>query len=333
MHPIADQFWYRIRPAHLILYPLSLLFGVGVAVRRLLYRAGALRVERMPVPVIVVGNITVGGTGKTPLVLWLAQRLLDSGLRPGIITRGYRGTERLQEVTPRSDPAQTGDEALLLARRALCPVFAARDRVAAGRALLATYPDCDVLISDDGLQHYRLARDIEIAVVDGERALGNGLLLPAGPLRESKSRLERVDAVVFNGKQSAGLPRGFEMRLDGSRFSNLADPTVTRAAGAFAGQKLQALAGIGNPQRFFDALRTLGLSFTSQPFPDHYAYAREDLDFPGADAVLMTEKDAVKCTSFAQDNWWYLPVDARVDPALGALVLARLRSRPHGHGP
>jgi tetraacyldisaccharide 4'-kinase len=326
MNHIADQFWYRIRPAHLILYPLSLLFRTGVAVRRLLHRTGALRVERLPVPVIVVGNITVGGTGKTPLVLWLAKRLLDSGYRPGIITRGYRGTEQLQEVTPRSDPAQAGDEALVLARRALCPVFAARDRAAAGRALLAAHPACDVLLSDDGLQHYRLARDIEIAVVDGERGLGNGLMLPAGPLREPRARLERVDAVVVNGTPRADFPRGFAMRLEGGRFANLRNPDVTRTASAFAGQKLQALAGIGNPRRFFDALRASGLSFTAQPFPDHYAYSREDLDFPGADAILMTEKDAVKCAAFAQDNWWYLPVDARVDPALGELILARLRT-------
>jgi tetraacyldisaccharide 4'-kinase len=329
MNHIADQFWYRIRPAHLILYPLSALFRAGVAVRRLLYRTGALRAERLPVPVIVVGNITVGGTGKTPLVLWLAQRLLDGGHRPGIITRGYGGTEQLQEVTPCSDPAQAGDEALLLARRALCPVFAARDRAAAGRALLAAYPACDVLLSDDGLQHYRLARDFEIAVVDGERGLGNGLMLPAGPLREPRARLARVDAVVFNGTARADLPRGFEMRLEGSRFASLRNPEVARSADAFAGQKLQALAGIGNPQRFFDALRGLGLTFSAHPFPDHYAYSREDLDFPAADAVLMTEKDAVKCAAFAQDNWWYLPVDSRVDPRLAELILARLHTRTH----
>jgi tetraacyldisaccharide 4'-kinase len=323
--PIAEQFWYRVRPAHLILYPLSLLFRAGVAVRRLLHRSGVLRSERLPVPVIVVGNITVGGTGKTPLVLWLADRLLDSGYRPGIITRGYRGTERLQEVSPGSDPAQAGDEALLLARRSHSPVFACRDRVAAARALLEAYPACDVLISDDGLQHYRLARDIEIAVVDGERGLGNGLMLPAGPLREPKGRLAHVDAVVFNGPARADLPPGFEMRLEGSLLTNLSTPEISREAAAFAGQRLQAVAGIGNPQRFFDTLRALGLSFNAQPFPDHYAYSPEDLVFRATDAVLMTEKDAVKCAAFAQDNWWYLPVDARVDPAMGELILARLR--------
>jgi tetraacyldisaccharide 4'-kinase len=323
---IVDLFWYRLRPAHLILYPLSLLFRAGVAVRRLLYRVGALRAERLPVPVIVVGNITVGGTGKTPLVLWLAELLLDSGYRPGIITRGYRGSERLQEVQAGSDPGQSGDEAVLLARRHRGPVFASRDRAAAGLALLNAHPDCNVILSDDGLQHYRLARDMEIAVIDGDRRLGNGLMLPAGPLREPQRRLERVDAVVFNGKQVAGLPAGYQMRLDGSAFINLLNPDVTCGPGSFAGQQVHALAGIGHPQRFFDALSALGLSFEAHRFPDHYAYATTDLEFPGADAILMTEKDAVKCAAFAQDNWWYLPIKAIVDPALGELILTKLQS-------
>ena len=326
MRHIVDLFWYRIRPAHLILYPLSLLFRTGVALRRLLYRAGILKTQRLPVPVIVVGNITVGGTGKTPLVLWLAELLLDAGHHPGIITRGYRGSEKLQEVHASSDPAQAGDEAVLLARRRRGPVFTSRDRVAAGRGLLAAHPDCNVLISDDGMQHYRLARDFEIAVIDGERALGNGLMLPAGPLREPRSRLRNVDAVVYTGEQVAHLPRGFGMRLAGGMFTNLLNPSVTRAPGEFHGQRLHALAGIGNPQRFFHALSALGLSFRAHPFPDHYAFSRADLEFADADAVLMTEKDAVKCTAFAQDNWWYLPVEARIDPALGELLLARLRS-------
>jgi tetraacyldisaccharide 4'-kinase len=323
---IIDLFWYRIRPAHLILYPLSLLFRAGVALRRLLYRNGALGTQRLPVPVIVVGNVTVGGTGKTPLVLWLAELLLGAGYRPGIVTRGYLGSEKLQEVRASSDPIQAGDEPVVLARRSRGPVFASRDRVAAGRALLAAHPECDVLISDDGMQHYRLARDIEIAVIDGERGLGNGLMLPAGPLREPSARLRRVDAVVFNGERLGGLPTGFEMRLAGGMFTNLLNPEVSRTPGEFRGLRLHAVAGIGNPQRFFRALSVLGLSFNAHPFPDHYAYSRTDLEFPDAEAVLMTEKDAVKCSSFAQDNWWYLPVEAQVDPALGELILAKLRS-------
>jgi tetraacyldisaccharide 4'-kinase len=326
MNHIADQFWYRIRPAHLVLFPLSILFRAAVALRRLLYRSGILKTQRLPVPVVVVGNITVGGTGKTPLVLWLAELLLDAGYRPGIITRGYRGSGRLQEVRAGSDPAQAGDEAVLLARRSRGPVFASRDRVAAGRELLAENPDTNVLISDDGMQHYRLARDLEIAVIDGERPLGNGLMLPAGPLREPKSRLTCVDAVVYHGEHVTGLPQGFRMQLAGGMFVNLLNPAVTRAPGAFHGQRLHALAGIGNPQRFFQALSALGLSFRAHPFPDHYPYSPADLEFAEADAVLMTEKDAVKCAAFAQDNWWYLPVEARIDRELGELLLARLRS-------
>jgi tetraacyldisaccharide 4'-kinase len=175
------------------------------------------------------------------------------------------------------------------------------------------------------MQHYRLARDIEIAVVDGERALGNGLMLPAGPLREPRSRLTQVDAVVYNGEPVTGLPRGFGMRLAGGMFTNLLNPTVTRAPGDFHGQRLHALAGIGNPQRFFQTLSALGLSFRAHAFPDHYPFSRADLEFAGADAVLMTEKDAVKCAAFAQDSWWYLPVEVRIDPALGELLLTRLR--------
>lgn len=326
MSHIVDRFWYHIRPAHLLLYPLSLLFRAAVALRRLLFRIGALSAQRLPVPVIVVGNISVGGTGKTPLVLWLTELLIDAGRHPGIVTRGYRGSEQTQEVTPISEPAQAGDEAILLARRSRAPVFASRDRVAAARALLAAHPTCDVLISDDGLQHYRLARDIEIAVVDGERGLGNGFMLPAGPLREPRSRLGRVDAVVYNEGQVVGLPSGFDMRLRGSVFINLLNPSVLRTPGQFQGQRLHALAGIGNPQRFFRALVALGMSFQAHPFPDHYVYGQPDLEFADADAVLMTEKDAVKCVAFAQDNWWYLPVEAQVAHALGELILTKLRS-------
>ena len=181
---VLEHFWYRVRPGHLILYPLSLIFGTVAAVRRTLYRLGWLHSEHLRVPLIVVGNISVGGTGKTPLVIWLADLLRQQGYRPGIVTRGYGGTERLQEVRSDSNPRVAGDEAVLLARRSDVPVFAGRKRFEAARALIAAHPCCDVIISDDGLQHYALGRAIEIVVVDGERAFGNGWLLPAGPLRE-----------------------------------------------------------------------------------------------------------------------------------------------------
>jgi tetraacyldisaccharide 4'-kinase len=329
MGHIADRFWYRIRPTHLILFPLSLLFGLMAGGRRALHALGWLKCERLPVPVIVVGNITVGGTGKTPLVVWLAHLLSDAGYHPGIITRGYGGSEEIQAVPPDADPARAGDEPVLLAQRSRCPVWAGRARVAAGTALLRHHPEVDVIISDDGLQHYRLARDLEIAVVDGARRFGNGMLLPAGPLREPTRRLQSVDAVVVNTGSTDGLPHAFGMRLTGELLVNLRDPARVRLPRELAGMSVHALAGIGNPQRFFGTLVDLGVQFAAHAFPDHYAYRPEDLEFPGADAVLMTEKDAVKCAAFARESFWFLPVEADVDPALGKLILDRLEAR-HG---
>jgi len=326
---VLEHFWYRIRPGHLVLYPLSLAFGATVALRRSLYRAGWWHSERLPVPVVVIGNVTVGGTGKTPLLLWVCEFLQQYGHRPGIVTRGYGGTERLQHVRPDSDPAQAGDEPVLLARRSGLPVFAARDRVAAARALLAACPACSVIVSDDGLQHYRMRRDLEIAVVDGERRFGNGWLLPAGPLREPVRRLDEVSAIVINGPDHA-LPGmrapQFRMHLAGHSFQNLADPAVQAAASDLKARTLHAVAGIGNPARFFATLQTLGLTFRPHPFPDHFRYRADDLAFAGEDTLLMTEKDAVKCAAFGRDTWWYLPVEAVVDSALGDLILAQLRT-------
>jgi tetraacyldisaccharide 4'-kinase len=325
---VLEHFWYRIRPAHLVLFPLSLLFGAAVAMRRWLYRVGGLRCARMRIPVIVVGNITVGGTGKTPSVLWLVDCLQEHGYRPGIVTRGYGGSEDLQEVRPDSDPTRAGDESVLLARRAGVPVFACRDRVQAALALLSAHPGRDVLVSDDGLQHYGLARDIEIAVVDGQRCFGNGWLLPAGPLREPVRRLASVDAVVVHGEEelpAVGAPQ-FLAKLTGDSFQNLLNPDFRVAAPDLRDRALHAIAGIGNPQRFFAQLQRMGLTFRAHPFPDHFRFSADDLAFAGDDVVLMTEKDAVKCSAFARERWWYLPVEAEVDPALGNLILAKLRS-------
>jgi tetraacyldisaccharide 4'-kinase len=264
------------------------------------------------------------------LVLWLAELLAGAGYRPGIVTRGYGGSEDVQEVPDDADPARAGDEAVLLAQRSRCPVWAGRDRVAAGRALLRHHPDVNVIISDDGLQHYRLARDIEIVVIDGERRFGNGMLLPAGPLREPRRRLRSVDAVAVNGGSLDGLPHAFGMRLTGEVLVNLKNRVLVRLPRDFAGVTLHAIAGIGNPQRFFGTLVDLGLQFAAHAFPDHYAFRPEDLELPGAEAVLMTEKDAVKCAAFAREHFWFLPVEARVDTALGDLILDRLKTR---HGP
>ena len=330
---VIDTFWYRIRPAHLVLYPASLLFGAIVAARRWLHARGMLRSERLPVPVIVVGNISVGGTGKTPLVIWLARTLARHGFKPGIVTRGHGGTTEVQPVAPQADPARAGDEPVLLAQRSGCPVYAGRRRVQAARALLAAHPGCDVLISDDGMQHYAMQRDLEIAVVDGQRQFGNGLLLPAGPLREPPRRLASVDAVVVNGGSLIARVRArqYAMELGGRQLVNLADPHRVETPSAFAGRILHAVAGIGNPGRFFAHLRALGLEVRPQPFPDHFAFTPDDLAFAGDDPVVMTEKDAVKCRAFARPGWWYLPVDAQVDAQLERdLILALEALPPHG---
>jgi tetraacyldisaccharide 4'-kinase len=330
---LAEQFWTRIRPAHVALFPASLLFRAIVAVRRTLYARGIFRSAHPGVPVVVVGNLSVGGTGKTPLVIWLAHTLRARGFHPGILTRGHGGSGQVQPVRAESDPARAGDEPVLLAQRSGCPVWVGRDRPGAARALLAAHPECDVLISDDGLQHYALQRDVEIAVVDGARHFGNGLLLPAGPLREPVRRLRSVDAVVVNGGGSSDVaalhPRQFDMRLEGPQLVNLLDPARAQPPEAFAGRTLFAVAGIGHPPRFFAHLRALGLAIRPQPFPDHFAFTAEDLAFAGEEPLVMTEKDAVKCRPFARSSWWVLPVEAQADPRLADLVIAALKAR-HG---
>ena len=318
----AERHWYRLSAVSLALWPLSLLFRPLLALRRLAYRSGALQAVRLPVPVIVVGNIVVGGTGKTPLVLALAAMLKKSGWNPAILSRGYRGSAAAPMQVAASSPASlVGDEPLLLARHGGCPVWIGRDRVRAAAGLLAAHPACDVLILDDGLQHYRLARDIEIAVED-ERGAGNGLLLPAGPLREPASR--RVDAWVVNAAPCGTHKPCFRMDLRGDTFRCVAASRASAPAAAFAGKKLHAVAGIGNPQRFFDHLARIGLVTVNHAFPDHHAYSASDLDFGACEALLMTEKDAVKCEAFAREHWYALQVEAELAPAFFDFILAKL---------
>jgi len=334
-----ERHWERVTPVSAALFPLSLLFGAAAAARRAAYRNGIFSAIRLPVPVIVAGNITVGGTGKTPLALWLAAGLRARGYRPGIVCRGYGGGSGApQRVLPESDPLACGDEAVLLARRSGGEVWTGADRVAAGRSLLAAArPACDVLISDDGLQHYALARDVELCVVDAARGFGNGWLLPAGPLREPPSRMATIDALVLNtGTETAPHPSveeipaktpRFTMRLEGATFRNVLDPGRQVGAETFRGKRVHAVAGIGHPGRFFAQLRTLGIEFTSHPFPDHHPFTAADLEFAGTETVLMTEKDAVKCRRFARETYWALAVDAVLDDALLEQVLRKLRSR------
>jgi tetraacyldisaccharide 4'-kinase len=327
--------WYSPRPTPLAvaLRPLSLLFGAVVALRRALYRARLRRSVVLPVPVVIVGNITVGGSGKTPLVAALVRALAKRGYHPGVVSRGYgrdRGDAAPILVETHDDPRRVGDEPLLLAR-AGCVVAVARDRVAAGRALLARHPECDVIVADDGLQHYRLERTVEIAVVDAERALGNGWLLPAGPLREPAARLDEVDAVVTLVTDRAQAPptsaRAFAMTLRAGDFVRVGSSGATAPASAFLGKAVHAVAGIGNPARFFAKLDALGIRPVLHPFPDHHPFTAADIAFADARAVLMTEKDAVKCESFADERCWYLPVRAEIDEALVALIEKRI------HGP
>ncbi len=310
--------------------PLASLFLAASLLRRLAYRYRLLPVHRLPVPVIVVGNISVGGTGKTPLTLWLVEALRQAGWRPGILSRGYGGSQGgPAPVRADSDPAEVGDEPLLLARRAGVPVWIGRRRAQAGSALLAAHPEVDVLITDDGLQHYALARDVEIAVVDGVRRFGNGWPLPAGPLRELPGRLNEVDAVVVHGGEADWLrvkAPVYRMRLAPRRLRQLSNPGCTQPLDWLTGRRMQAVAGIGHPERFFELLRKLGAEVVPHPFPDHHAFRERDLP-PGT--VVMTEKDAVKCARFARSDDWVLEVDAVVDPGLQSCIFNRL-APPHG---
>lgn len=324
--------WYspRVTALAAVLLPLSWLFRLAVAVRRGLYRARLLPRERVAVPVVVTGNLTVGGAGKTPLAIALAQAVAERGRRPGFVSRGYGGSAReVRNVGPGDDVGIVGDEPLLLAATGF-PVWIGADRVAAARALVAAHPECDLVIADDGLQHYRLHRDCEIAVLDAERGFGNGLMLPAGPLREPASRLREVDVVVHlvaDARAPQGSGRVTTMHHAPVGLRNLADPARTAAPDAWPAGSVHAVAGIGNPQRFFELLRRMGIDAIPHPFPDHHRFTRADLAFPGASAILMTAKDAVKCADFADARLFALDIRAIVDPALVAFVLESLDGR------
>ncbi|MGE5154689.1 MAG: tetraacyldisaccharide 4'-kinase, partial [Bdellovibrio bacteriovorus] len=291
--------------------------------RRALYRAGVLKARRLPCPVVVVGNLTVGGTGKTPLVLRLAELAVERGRKPAILTRGYRGKGQgwPRAVGPEDDPDLVGDEPLLLARRGVCPVIAGPDRVADAELAIASH-GCDLILCDDGLQHYRLARDLEVAVIDGERGLGNRRCLPAGPLREPVRRLALVDLVIRNG----GAGEGHRFVLVPGPVVNLGDQNRTRPLSGFSGERVTAVAGIGNPGRFFALLRSQGILVDERPYPDHHAFSAEDVAGWPPGPVLMTEKDAVKCARFGAANHWYCPVRARPDGPFVTELFARLDS-------
>jgi tetraacyldisaccharide 4'-kinase len=281
-----EQLWYNKHPLSYLLMPLGWVYGLFVSLRKFAYVVGVLPVQRVAVPVIVVGNISVGGTGKTPLIIWLAEYFKDKGMRPGIISRGYGGNTKNwpQQVRVDSNPALLGDEPVLLAQRTDCPVAVSPKRYIAAKELLQ-HTDCDILLCDDGLQHLSLYRDIEIAVIDGDRRFGNGHCLPAGPLRESSSALKKFDMLVSNAK--AGKNE-FLMKYKPVSFISLQDENMQMEPDSLSGASAHAIAGIGNPQRFYSYLRSLGINITKHQFPDHYNYKANDLVFADDDVILMT---------------------------------------------
>lgn len=313
--------WYGGRKPAWWLRGLSALFAGLTALRRLGYARGWLRSTRLPVPVLVVGNLSVGGAGKTPLVIALCAALRARGWRPGVISRGYGRSERApRRVETGSRPEEVGDEPLLIHRRSGCPVAVAADRVEAGRLLLDS-AEVDLLIADDGLQHYALQRDLEVLVIDGQRRFGNGLLLPAGPLRESAWRAATCAARVVNsGEAKEGE---WDMQLVLGPAVPLNDGPA-RALSGFKGQPLHAIAGIGHPERFFAALRAQGLDVQAHPFPDHHPFSAADFTFDTGRPLLMTEKDAAKCQPFARPGWYQVGVDALLSEALFDTLHARL---------
>jgi len=335
MEQRLTEAWYRERARPSLLTPLAGLYGAMMCARRRAYVSGWVRTERAGKPVVVIGNLTVGGTGKTPLTIWLARQLLAQGLKVGIVSRGYgRRGAAARAVHSTSDWRQVGDEPLIIARRTACPTIVARDRVAGARALVAA--GVDVVLADDGLQHLRLGRDCEIVVIDGARGFGNGRVLPAGPLREPLERLPQPDAVVMNGAPEHGSltaalrsSPALEMRLVAQEALRLDGLEPPRALQGFSGQRLHAIAGIGNPARFFGELRAHGIEVIEHAFADHHRFVPAELAFADGLPVLMTEKDAVKCLAFADPRLWYVPVaaqfGAREAHELLARVLAKVR--------
>jgi tetraacyldisaccharide 4'-kinase len=314
-----SELWYRESAGLSLLQPLAWLYGLVIRCRRHAYASGLLRTFRAGKPVIVVGNLTVGGTGKTPLVAWLAGQLSASGLKVGIVSRGYGRTVRTPQVVHAgSNWADVGDEPFLLRQLTGCDTVVAQDRFAGVQELVAR--GADVVIADDGLQHLRLARDCEIVVMDGARGFGNGRLLPAGPLREPAAQARRASIVVVNGvPEHASLlsgeeklaPTVLQMTLFGGEAYRLDGVAGPQPLEHFKGKRVHAVAGIGNPGRFFRDLRVLGIDVIEHAFADHHAFVATDLSFPDSLPVLMTQKDAVRCRSLAAERLWYVPVVAR----------------------
>jgi len=321
-----EPYWYSLNIVSLALWPLSLFYGGFVTLRRLAYRRGLLRSQRLEAPVIVLGAITGGDSGATSLIIRLADVLQTAGYRPGVISRGAGGQSQQwpQRVKPDSDPREVSAQAVLLARRCRCPVAAGPDLPAAARSLISERA-CNVILAADALQQYALARDIEIAVIAGQRSLGNRSCLPAGPLREPLARLQSADFVVGNGSAQQGE---YLLTLEGGQAVNLVDPLVTCSVAAFRGESVKAAAADTDPAQFFSFLKTQGMRVLEHPFPEHHFFTAAELDSDDDLPLLLPEQDAIKCRSFANERCWYIPFQARLDPELERQLLARLGRLP-----
>ncbi|MDH3747191.1 MAG: tetraacyldisaccharide 4'-kinase [Gammaproteobacteria bacterium] len=323
--------WYEGGSGYWLLLPVSGLFWILITLRRYLYRFGLLKQEMLGVPVIVVGNLTAGGTGKTPIVIWLANALRDRGFTPAIVSRGYGGSKSSSpmRVDTASDPAVVGDEPVLLARRSSCAIAVDKNRVRAAAMLIED--GADLIIADDGLQHLRLGRTYEICVVDGARWLGNRFVLPAGPLRETTSRLNRVDQILVNGRlheagETANEQNAIEFELVAQDVCRL-NGSLSRSIERFGGTTVHGIAAIGNPTRFFDMLRSHNIQVIEHRLPDHSTIDVTNLSFGDDFDILMTEKDAVKIESRVSDRFWYVPVEVELDPVLAGPWLEQIESR------
>ena len=315
--------WKTRNPVALLLWPVSLVYCAIAELRRLAYSCGLMPVTHYDVPVIVVGNITVGGTGKTPFTIWLVDQLCKKGFSPGVVSRGYgRKNSSTRFVTPHCDPEDVGDEPLLIARRTGVPVAVSKRRTEAIN-LLRRESDCDIFVSDDGLQHYELASDLSIALIDGQERFGNSFCLPAGPLRERASRLNSFDLKIVKGDMESNE---YSMTYVGIEAVNVKDRNKTRSLESLKNRKITAIAGIRNTLSFSDLLSGSELNFTFIPFPDHHSFTESDFTdyLDQSDEILMTEKDAVKCEAFADSNWWYVTINANPTPSFVSALSARI---------
>ena len=336
-----ETIWYKKGKGKWFLLPFTLLYCAIHAFQR--WKLTRSRRSKITIPVIIAGNISIGGTGKTPTVIYLAKLLKNAGYRPAIISRGYGGNAAKwpQRVTANSNPEQVGDEAVLIAERTDVPVVVGPDRYVDILYLRSKY-DCNVIISDDGLQHYRLHRDIEIVLIDTHRQLGNGWCLPAGPLRESVCRIKEVDFVLFNNGFKQNTPRKtlftqqykpksiYSMQLSGEIIYSLRIKGRSQNVIDLSGQTIHAVTGIANPDNFYQTLERFGLQLIKHSFADHYDFKSKDLEFYDNKMVIMTEKDAVKCRRFFPKNCWYLPIEVQIDAAFDHLLLDKLKRFKHG---